>query len=457
MDTSALTLTRAWFDEHLKAVLNQARQSGHVKWFAKTLAIPPGKWASVFAQFPGFGWFYRSQHGEETRIGLGLAREWQWDDRHLWNRMDEYITRLKQAGLPDDVWIVGGQAFSSRSRWLGWPAVYLALPMVQITESVHESRLTVVLPVFPDTVPETYQRRLEPVWQSMMAEPGGSDPLPQPMSSQSIPSRDAWMALVEEAAQSIRHGPLKKVVLAREVRLNYTASLSLERILDNLTAQNADASAFAIRGPEGVFLGATPELLARVENGTFETMCLAGSAPRGLTPEDDSQYAEGMRNDPKIAAEHQAVIQHVTESLKPWVADLTWPSKPLVKKLPTVQHLLTPVRGRLVENGGIWPVITDLQPTPAVAGYPVDAATRYILACEPFSRGWYAGTVGWANLGGDAEWMVALRSAWLRDATVSLYAGCGIMGDSVASSELRESDWKLNTMLSALELEGGAW
>ncbi|NMP23393.1 isochorismate synthase [Sulfobacillus harzensis] len=434
--------------------MNRARKSGHIEWFAKSLAIPPARWSAVYARFPGFGWFFRSPGGD-LRLGLGLAREWQWADRSHWPRMEEYVRRLRDAGVSHDVWIVGGQAFSAQSNWPGWPAVYLALPMVQVTETKTGTQLTVVLPIAPDAVPETYHRRLEPVWQAFLGPSEEPVAVGPPSSWESQPSRYDWMAKVAEAAAHIRQGALQKVVLAREVTLTFGDALPLETILENLLAQNPDAASFAIRGPEGVFLGATPEILARAHGGVLETMGLAGSAPRGLTPEEDARYAEAMRRDPKIAAEHQAVVTHIREALQPWVSDLQLPAEPILKKLPTVQHLWTPIRGRIDEEAAIWPIVAELGPTPAVAGYPVSPAVNYILNHEPFQRGWYAGTVGWSSVGGDAEWMVALRSGWMRDHRIRLYAGCGIMGDSDPEAELHESDWKLNTMLSALEVEGG--
>lgn len=454
MDTSALILTRTWFEEHLREALERARKTGHPEWFAKSLSIPPIPVIPAFARYQGFGWLFCPPNGS-VQLGLGLSREWQWQERRHWEGMDRHARRLTAAGVPPEAWVVGGQAFSPQSAWPDWPSFYLGLPTVQISQTPAEATLTVVLPIQGDWPPEAYQQRLEPIWQALFGTfPATVEPIGRPVATQSNPSRDAWMRLVADGSAAIRAGDLDKVVLARELQLSYPDGLPVRTVLDNLIAQNPDAVIFALRHQDSVFLGATPELLATVRDGQVETMCLAGSAPRGLTPEEDAQWADAMQRDPKIVREHAVVRRHVAEALAPFTRQLSMAETPELKRLPTVQHLCTPVRGPLDPDASIWPVVAELQPTPAVAGYPVAEATQYLVNHEPFRRGWYAGTIGWSNLAGDGQWMVALRSALLHNTGISLYAGCGIMGDSDPEAELRESDWKMNTMLSALELEG---
>ena len=455
MDTSALNLTRTQFDEHLRQALEHARQAGHREWFAKSLVIPPVALIDAFSKYQGFGWFL-SQPDGVSQLGLGLVRDWQWNDGDGLERMEKHAQRLTD-GLPPEVLLVGGTGFSPASQWDGWPGVYLALPMAQVIQTPDGTLLTVTLWLDGEQQQpvEMYLRRLEPIWRALSSQIGHSGPAQTPTLIQSRPSRQEWMARIAEAAQDIRRGRLEKVVLARTLRISYSRAVNVGAVLENLRVQNPDAAVFALRRDGATFLGATPEILARVQQDLVETMSLAGSAPRGLTPEEDRRLAEAMQHDPKIAREHAVVRRHVQEALSGLTDTLIMPDTPDLKKLPSVQHLLTPIHGHLKPGAGIWSVVNKLHPTPAVSGYPVEAATDYIVSGgEPFARGWYAGAIGWTRLSGDAQWMVALRSGLIHRNQVDLYAGCGIMGDSDPASELLESDWKFNTMLSALEIEG---
>ncbi len=455
MDTSALNLTRAWIDEHLREALQRTRETGHDEWFAKSLAIPAIDLVEAFSRFSGFAWLFLDPHGE-AQLGLGLEREWQWSSSDHLERMETHISRLESQGLPGDLMVVGGQGFDDSSAWPAWPQVYFALPAVQVRQTAHGAHLTVVQHLHPDQPLEFFQQRLEPLWRALLAD---SVPaiMPQPMTIRSIPNRLEWTSIVEEATEKIRAQHMDKVVLARSLALSYQKPIPVARVLENLENQNPEAVVFALKREQAVFLGASPELLVRVHGAQVETMALAGSAPRGVTPEADFEIAESMQEDAKSQREHAVVKEHIRRALEETTDQLSMSDRPNLKKLPSVQHLLTPIRARLRDDSSLWPIVAHLHPTPAVAGHPVDVATRYIREHEPFNRGWYAGAIGWSTLSGAGHWMVSLRSGLITGREALLYAGCGIMGDSDPESELRESDWKLSTMLSALEIEGGAF
>src|SRR6185436_10948230 len=111
-------------------------------------------------------------------------------------------------------------------------------------------------------------------------------------------------------------------------------------------------------------------------------------------------------------------------------------AEPRLRKLANVQHLFTPVHGRLATGRGILDVVERLHPTPAVGGVPTRAALALLRESEALDRGWYSGPVGWLNGGGEGEFVVGIRSALLRGREATLFAGCGIVADSVPSAEL---------------------
>ena len=158
--------------------------------------------------------------------------------------------------------------------------------------------------------------------------------------------------------------------------------------------------------------------------------------------------------DPKERREHVLVVEAVRQALLPLCQELWAPPSPQVLRTPHVQHLHTPIEGRLREGTGLLEVVARLHPTPAVGGAPQKAALALIDACETFDRGWYAGPVGWLDGSGDGEFVVAIRSALLRGREAHLYAGCGILPDSDPRREEQESLLKLKAMLTALGGEG---
>ncbi|MCY0877464.1 MAG: isochorismate synthase [Firmicutes bacterium] len=453
MDKYGLELTRTWFDDMVREALRHAKERGAFFWLSDALTVPPLGLTHALALARDFGWLFWRPDGT-AQLGLGVSREWQWDDPSHLGRMAQRARRLQDEGMPEDAWIVGGQAFHQASPWKEWPTVYLALPLIQIAQDAEKATIRLALRVQPDDTPEVYHRLLEPWWAVLFSSPSGATAMPQPDRITAVPSRGEWVGLVREAAYQIQQGRLEKVVLARSLNLTYHHRLPLPLVLDNLRHQNPDATVFAIKRGDSLFLGASPELLVKVQDRRLETMSLAGSAARGVTPEDDSRLARAMLNDPKTQREHRVVKEHVTHALQSLAHAVTVPPQPTLKKLPSVQHLLTPIEAQLTSDADIWQAVAQLHPTPAVAGYPIPEAIRYLGRAEPFSRGWYAGSLGWTSLAGNGEWIVALRSGRVDPGQTTLYAGCGIMADSDPEAELIESDWKLNTMLSALEVEG---
>jgi len=118
--------------------------------------------------------------------------------------------------------------------------------------------------------------------------------------------------------------------------------------------------------------------------------------------------------------------------------------------MANVQHLFTPLAGRAGAGCTVLDLVERLHPTPAVGGYPRDAALQAIREYETLDRGWYAGPVGWIDARGDGEFAVAIRSALLDGNTATLFAGCGIVAGSDPDREYEESCLKLRAMRSAL-------
>jgi menaquinone-specific isochorismate synthase len=238
-------------------------------------------------------------------------------------------------------------------------------------------------------------------------------------------------------------------VLARRKELHAEGEFFIESALARLSLAYPQCAVFAVDGGKSSFIGATPESLARVENGSLSLTCLAGSAARGGSPEEDRRLEQELFDSPKERREHHAVVSMAVTTLKDLCRELRWDETPRVLKLGNVQHLLTSVTGQVGSDRGILDFVKRLHPTPAVAGVPTERALSFIREVEG-DRGWYAGPVGWIDHTGGGEFVVALRSALVRGDQAILYAGAGIVAGSEPDREFEETEMKFQPLLAAL-------
>jgi len=259
-----------------------------------------------------------------------------------------------------------------------------------------------------------------------------------------------WQAIVTSARDDVRDGHLEKVVLAREVRAQSAAPFDPLPALVQLRTDYPSCFSFAVARGEHCFLGASPERLVRLRDGLVSTMCLAGSIARGATDGEDRRLGNVLLTSAKERAEHEIVVRGLREGLAELCEDLAPVSTPVLLKVRNVQHLLTTLVGKVSSGRTILDLVERLHPTPAVGGFPRQAALALIRERERLERGWYGGPVGWLDACGEGEFTVAIRSALLRGTHASLFAGCGIVADSDPAEEYAESCLKLRPMLSAL-------
>jgi isochorismate synthase len=207
---------------------------------------------------------------------------------------------------------------------------------------------------------------------------------------------------------------------------------------------------FGWRTGGATFIGASPELLVRLDRGTITSNPLAGSARRGEGDEEDRILAEALMRSVKDRVEHRFVVDDVAKRLAPFSISLDVPAAPSLKKMATVQHLSTRISGEARPEAEILELVGALHPTPAVGGTPREAAQAFIDKAESFDRGWYTGGVGWIDSAGDGEFAIALRCALLEGTRAHIFAGAGIVGDSIPDLELLETRLKFRPMLELL-------
>ncbi|MCA1847012.1 MAG: chorismate-binding protein, partial [Actinobacteria bacterium] len=198
-------------------------------------------------------------------------------------------------------------------------------------------------------------------------------------------------------------------------------------------------------------IGASPELLIRRRGDEVASCPMAGTVPRGATPEEDDALTADLRRSVKEAEEHRLLVEAVVSALAPACVEPPAAGDPDVVRFPTVSHLATRVSGVLRRPAPSALALAGLlHPTPAVGGLPRADALATISALERFDRGLYAGPVGWVDAAGDGEWAVALRGARLDGHRARLAAGAGIVAGSDPEAEWAETEAKLRPMLAAI-------
>ena len=258
-----------------------------------------------------------------------------------------------------------------------------------------------------------------------------------------------YLAAVAAVRDAVRNGEITKAVIARDILVESSQPIAVNALLRRLKASFGSSYRYSIDG----LVGASPELLVARQGDVVTSHPLAGTAPRTGNPTTDDQLAQQLRASAKNQIEHRVVIDMVHDTLLPWCSYLDWQPEPDVVAVANVQHLGTLIEGRLSQPiPHVLRLVEALSPTPALGGFPRDAALRLIAQHEGMQRGRYGGAVGWCDRDGNGTWAVAIRCAELSSdrRTARLFAGGGIVADSEPLAELAETQAKFQAMLSAL-------
>lgn len=405
-----------------------------------------------------------------TLVGIGvvvrLAPEGEDRFERLGEAWAELGTRMTVTGpaasdpLAGPV-LLGGAAFRDHPptdpRWRGFGAMAFDLPRVTIATNQGTTVLTSI----------GGDEDASPALALVEGLVGSSAPDASDASRFEVvglqPDRAGWASSVARITGAVGRGRLDKVVLARRVDLLAGHAIDEREVLRRLTgADRGDPSpgarlpstTFAIARRGRTFLGSTPERLASVRGRSLRTMALAGTTPRGMDAAQDAAMGAALLASEKEREEHAVVTTMLRETLEPLATELTLPRTPRIVRSARLQHLLSDISGTLLPGVGLAHVAQRLHPTPAVAGWPTEAALELLDEESELDRGWYAGAVGWIDRSGDGDLAVAIRSGLVDGANVSLYAGCGVVADSEPDHEWDESSLKLRVMGDALGWSG---
>ena len=357
------------------------------------------------------------------------------------NRIIAAARLWKRVGSSFDALAVGGFAYrpdrDPAGAWSGFPALLLRIPALAIKRSRGRTFVAAATP----EAEELLDLSVAPM-RAPSARHLNVTPLRNPL---------AWTAAVEGAAARLRAGEAEKVVLAREVLARGDGVVSAGTVLRGLRAAYPSCFTYLITGADGTaFAGASPELLIRRSGTHAFAQPMAGSVARGATDAEDERLALQLTQSAKDVVEHQLVSKFVADALQLFSSTVS-ARGPEVVRFTNIQHLATSVAADLnPPPADALMLAAALHPTPAVGGWPREAANALIDELEGMERGWYAGAVGWIDGRGDGEFAVALRCGLLWEDGARLYAGVGVMPDSDPARELEETELKFKALLTAL-------
>jgi len=286
--------------------------------------------------------------------------------------------------------------------------------------------------------------------QTLKHTPTAANPT-EPAQISSNLTREEFEANVEKAKKYITEGEAIQIVLSQ--RLSKRTRARPLDIYRALRAINPSPYMFFLDLKDFQLIGSSPEILVRAAGGTVTTRPLAGTRPRGKTPDEDKLLEKELRNDEKERAEHIMLVDLGRND----IGRVSLPGTVRVSELMDVEryshvmHLVTNVEGRLRPELTPSDALRACFPAGTVSGAPKIRAMQVIAELEPDRRGPYAGCVGYFSFSGGMDTAITIRTIVMNNGTAHVQAGAGIVYDSVPSREYEETMNKARALLNAIE------
>ncbi|WP_291174502.1 anthranilate synthase component I [Hyphomicrobium sp.] len=344
---------------------------------------------------------------------------------------------------------------------LGVPDAVLARPTVIVIFDSVKDELSIVTPVRPDKkidAERAYKAALKRLKDAVTALdaplPHGAALAPktlaQPEPRSNTTARE-YMSMVERAKEYIRAGDIFQVVLSQ--RFSAPFALSPFALYRALRRTNPSPFLFHLDLGDFALVGSSPEILVRLRDGEVTIRPIAGTAPRGATEAEDKALADALIRDPKERSEHLMLLDlgrndvgRVAE-----VGSVEVTAKFVIERYSHVMHIVSNVIGRLAGKRDAIDALMAGFPAGTVSGAPKVRAMEIIDELEKAKRGPYAGCVGYFTADGEMDTCIVLRTALVKDGTLHVQAGAGIVFDSVPEKEQQECINKAKAVVRAAE------
>ena len=266
---------------------------------------------------------------------------------------------------------------------------------------------------------------------------------------------EEYMALVEAAKEEIRAGEAFQIVVSQ--RFDVPTDADALQVYRALRLTNPSPYLYLLRLPGFAVVGSSPEALVTVTDGLATTRPIAGSRPRGATPDEDRRLADELVADPKEKAEHLMLVDLGRNDLGrvcvPGTVSVV--EFMTVRRYSHIMHLESTVVGELTEGRTALDATLSCFPAGTLSGAPKVRAMEIIDRLEVSRRGLYGGVVGYFDFAGNSDVAIAIRTAVLKDGRAYVQAGGGIVADSDPASEDLESRNKAAAALRAVATASG--
>lgn len=344
----------------------------------------------------------------------------------------------------------GGGAFvpgRNDAIWSGFQDARFIIPRWQYATQSSDATLQLVIQTDEFHSSSSWQRELQTIFEWLYQKETLKMPATQSVNITHY--SNGWESLVSDALKKINAGVLEKVVVSRMSHLVSNHPFSVQRFLETLESSFTDCTRFVLGGDNGIFVGATPEQLVRVNDHGYKITAdaLAGSAQRAA---GGDKAALALQQNEKERREFEFVLSNIEAQFVKNDIRITSEREVKIKSLKNLYHLHCQVTGICDTPKHALDLVEQLHPTPAVCGTPTGPAAKWLIENEHQNRGWYAGPVGWFDAIGEGDVAVGIRSALLKNNEAWLFAGAGIVRGSSAAIEFTETGAKLTPMLSAL-------
>jgi anthranilate synthase component I len=344
---------------------------------------------------------------------------------------------------------------------IGLPDAIMVRPTLICIFDRLEDSVAMVTPVWPhketsaraayEAAQERLANSVSDFERSLPYRRENGDALEAPGEPQANMSKDAFKAMVETCKEYIHAGDAFQIVPSQRFSLPFRLPpLSLYRSLRRI-----NPSPFLIFFDYGDFsiVGSSPEILVRLRDNTVTVRPLAGTRPRGATPEEDKRLADELLADPKERAEHLMLVDLARNDVGrvSKIGSVKVIEQFTIEKYSHVQHISSHVEGTLDDGLEAIDALKAGFPAGTLSGAPKVRAMQIIDELEPVRRGIYAGCAGYFAANGSMDTCILLRTGLVKDNTLHVQAGVGVVADSDLEAEFQESIQKARALVRAAE------
>lgn len=289
---------------------------------------------------------------------------------------------------------------------------------------------------FFETLINTIQRR------------GSIQSLPKLLYYKETPDKKTWKHHLDTVIDNLKQGPLEKVVLARQTKIEFDESVNSIYLLRSCITSEPQCSVFYYeKDSKNVFFSITPEKLFTRTSHDIEVDAIAGTRSNS----DTGFHPSDLLSSAKDHFEHELVVQGIIDQLEALSDSVKIKYKHQLVKLSKVQHLKTLISATIKQTTSDYDLIAALHPTAAIGGSPKTLAQEKIASIEPFNRGFYTGLAGCVSPD-HSEFLVLIRSCLVQNQTLYFYVGAGIVNKSIPDDEWNELNSKLSNFLEILNV-----